>query len=614
MYEELKLQNVILQYDADSNFRNYCELMHCRSNTKKAYNMVYDIEKKCHIIKQYDAVSFATYFNVLQVNAWKQKTYAEKFRLQLDFSGKAVVEIFEIYRSSKNVNINILKKVMLDSSERTKISIDIPNTRRPLVSFNIMAMEPFFLYGGAYVADVEQEHIRDIYISLASTTFKKEEYVKKNIALLKKDVLSKDSDMKDHIFVNIVDNGRTLDAKSLECPGLKIHSNINSGGSGGFARGMMESLHMEKEPTHVLLMDDDVLIMSESLFRTYYLLRILKPEYQRHFISGAMFDYDIREMQYEDIGFVRRDNGEYGPLKERMDMCVLSNLVKNEEQSKRKRDYCYAGWWYCCIPVPCIKENGLPLPVFVRGDDVEFSLRNQAEFLTLNGISIWHVGFGGKFNAAMELYQVHRNSLVIQATSNICSDIDFVKRIKTLFWKELTRFAYNNCEQLLDSVDDFMKGPDFLIHLNGEESIKQHGAKNEKMLSFANFSRKLSLDTVDPYEYKALNIVQKAIYVLTVNGHFLPGFLLKLKPEVISYDWRFVPGKNYRRKKLVAVNANDRTAVMRVINRRRCFSLMTRYFKVMRNYKKNAQKVNADYRNSFKNMVTEEFWKEYLGI
>ena len=143
MYEELKLQNVILQYDADSNFRNYCELMHCRSNTKKAYNMVYDIEKKCHIIKQYDAVSFATYFNVLQVNAWKQKTYAEKFRLQLDFSGKAVVEIFEIYRSSKNVNINILKKVMLDSSERTKISIDIPNTRRPLVSFNIMAMEPF---------------------------------------------------------------------------------------------------------------------------------------------------------------------------------------------------------------------------------------------------------------------------------------------------------------------------------------------------------------------------------------------------------------------------------------------------------------------------------------
>ena len=111
-----------------------------------------------------------------------------------------------------------------------------------------------------------------------------------------------------------------------------------------------------------------------------------------------------------------------------------------------------------------------------------------------------------------------------------------------------------------------------------------------------------------------MNIVQKAIYVLTVNGHFLPGFLLKLKPEVISYDWRFVPGKNYRRKKLVAVNANDRTAVMRVINRRRCFSLMTRYFKVMRNYKKNAKKVNADYRNSFKNMITEEFWKEYLGI
>ena len=80
----------------------------------------------------------------------------------------------------------------------------------------------------------------------------------------------------------------------------------NVGGAGGFTRGMIEALELPKKPTHVLLMDDDVMVMPESLFRTYYLLRLLKDEYKKCFLSGAMFDYDIRQKQYEDVGFVHK--------------------------------------------------------------------------------------------------------------------------------------------------------------------------------------------------------------------------------------------------------------------------------------------------------------------
>ena len=62
------------------------------------------------------------------------------------------------------------------------------------------------------------------------------------------------------------------------------------------------------------------------------------------------------------------------------------------------------------------------------------------------------MGFAGKFNAAMELYQVHRNSFVIQAASGICQDVDFLARVKGMFWKDITRFAYNNAELLIDSM------------------------------------------------------------------------------------------------------------------------------------------------------------------
>lgn len=610
----LKLQNIMMQYDADANFRGYGELMHKPTNPAVKMPMVYDPENKCHIIKQYDCVDFTAYFNCLQIGRWKKNTFAEKFYLRLEVEGRGVVELSEIYRNSKNINIGILTQQVIDANEKTVVEIEIPDTDKALVGFSVTALEHFKIYNGCYVAEVLEENIRDVYISLASTTFKKEDYIKKNIKLLKEKVLCDGSDMKDNIFVNIIDNGRTLNPEEIDGENIKVHPNMNVGGAGGFTRGMIESLKLPKKPTHVLLMDDDVLIMCESLFRTYYLLRILRPEYQEYFVSGAMFDYDKRQIQYEDVGYVHPADASYGPLKDRLDMRDLDSLLKNEEMASREKNNSYAGWWYCCIPVTLIEKNGLPLPVFIRGDDVEYSIRNNAKFLTLNGISIWHVGFAGKFNAAMELYQVHRNSLVIQATSGICQDIDFIKRLRTLFWKEITRFAYNNAEQILDSIDDFMKGPEFIKTLNGEASIKEHGAKNDKLVPIDELPSEYNLKMADPYSYKRLNKFRKLMYIITINGHLLPGFMLKNWPEVIAFDWFFVPGKNYKRKHLIALNPNDNTACMRTIDRKRCFKLIKRYRKTMKNYKKNHEKISQAYRNEYANITSMEFWKEYLGI
>ena len=609
----VKLQNIIMQYDADANIGYYVDLMHT-SPTKSKVPMAYDPEEKCHIIRKYDMVNFASYFNCLQLDNWKTHTFAENFKLKLVFKGKGVIELAEYYRNSKNVNRGVMLREVISSDDKTEVIIDIPASDKPLVSFSITALEDFFLYEGTYLAEVAEENIRNVKISLASTTFKKEAYIKKNIQLLKDNVLCEGSDIKDKIFIHVIDNGRTLNAEELECENLKIYPNPNVGGSGGFTRGMIEALELEDKPTHVLLMDDDVLIMCESLFRTFYLLEILRPEYHDSFVSGAMFDYDLREKQYEDVGYVHREDGSYGPLKDRLEMNDMDALLDNEEMAKRKQEHCYAGWWYCCIPSHLIEKNGFSLPLFIRGDDVEFSLRNKATFLTLNGICIWHVGFAGKFNAAMELYQVHRNSLVIQATSGICQDVNFIERMRTLFLKEITRFSYNNAEQILDAIDDFMMGPEYIKNIVGEQCLREHSGKNDKLLPISELPSEYNLKNADPYSYKRLNILQKAWYVLTINGHLLPNFLLRRWPEIIAFDWFFVPGKNYMRRNLIAVNPNDNTACMRVINRKRCFALLKRFRKTMSNYKKNHVAVEQAYKNEFANITSKEFWKEYLGI
>lgn len=610
--KEVKLQNIVLHKEQDSNFLTYAELMTKSKDFTSPF--VYDPKNKCHILPQYKTADFKTYYNCFQLGRWKEYTNARDFSLVLDIKGHFAIELYEIYRNSENINYNLIVNKTYETENRELIKIEIPESNKKLIGFKVVALSDVEIYGGYYSSDVEEKDIRNVKISLATTTFKKQDYIKHNIAMLKSKVLCEGSDLKGNLFVHVIDNERALDPEAYNCEDLKVYPNPNVGGAGGFTRGMIEAMALPEKQTHVLLMDDDVMIMPESLFRTFYLLRIVKDEYKDCFVSGAMFDYDIRERQYEDVGYVHKEDGSYGPLKPAFDMRSIVDIVQNENYFDKKQDSSYAGWWYCCIPVSHIEENGLPLPVFVRGDDVEFSLRNNPGFLTLNGICIWHVGFAGKFNAAMELYQVHRNSFVIQAAGGICKDIDFYARIKTQFWKEITRFAYNNAELLIDSIDDFMKGPDWFMNLDGEQSLKEHNAKNEKMVPFAQLTDYPNAGRDDPYAYRHINKLQKLFYMMTINGHLLPGFMLRNYPEVISYDWFFVPGKNYRRKTLIAVDRKHGTAYVRKMSRKRCFALIKRFNKVSKNYKKNHALIEKQYSDKFAQMTTEKFWKEYLGI
>lgn len=169
----VKLQNVIMQYDADVNIRYYTNLMHTSSRNSRV-NMIYDIENKCHIIPKYDVIDFASYFNCLQVDNWKTKTYAISFKLKLEFKGKGIVEFTEYYRNSKNINRNVLLEKVVESDKKTEVVIDIPESSKVLISFSITALEDFSIYTASYLAEVPKDKIKKVKISLASTTFKKE--------------------------------------------------------------------------------------------------------------------------------------------------------------------------------------------------------------------------------------------------------------------------------------------------------------------------------------------------------------------------------------------------------------------------------------------------------
>ncbi len=68
--------------------------------------------------------------------------------------------------------------------------------------------------------------------------------------------------------VFVVDHGKTLDEADLGKPKLRLVPNRNAGGSGGFTRGWIEALEEEKY-SHFLLMDDDIELESECIYKLF---------------------------------------------------------------------------------------------------------------------------------------------------------------------------------------------------------------------------------------------------------------------------------------------------------------------------------------------------------
>lgn len=86
----------------------------------------------------------------------------------------------------------------------------------------------------------------------------------------------------------VVDNGGTLPI--CERPGMRLIRNRNFGGSGGFARVMLEYVK-DGSVDYVLLMDDDIVLEPSAIERSRALLCGLKPDYKDSFCRERCFPW-----------------------------------------------------------------------------------------------------------------------------------------------------------------------------------------------------------------------------------------------------------------------------------------------------------------------------------
>lgn len=559
-----------------------------------------------------ERVDFATYFNGLSVEKWTSYTYADTFSLELELKGNLEIELTGIsmdpedeYKTQKTS----YGRFAYDLPERTKISLSYPadmNCR--IAAFEIHQEAPSVFYGGCYYAEVETENCIQPEIAMVTTTFKKEKYVRRNSDLLKETLFS-DPVLSSHFHWKLIDNGQTLKAEDLDNPFVSIYPNRNVGGSGGFSRGMIETLKDPVDYTHVLLMDDDVLFWPECFYRLYHLLRMCREGCRDHVISGAMLEIAQRNIQHEDVGMFRL-SGEHGPVKPRYDLNLLESVTANEALITPD-PHQYSGWWFCCLPSAMVREDNLPLPFFIRGDDVEYSIRNHAKFITMNGICIWHEGFGTKFSGSMEFYQVHRNDLILEAMHDHIKDVKVIERIRDLFWQQIYKFDYKGASLLLDAVEDYLKGPDFIRTLDGEKCMKDKKQEDNVTVPVTPQVRKLvRYDRF--YDWQPLPRLKKLIYDYSCNGQKYPVPGAAGKAGVIPYGWGYYQNKMYLTDVNYAVDPVNDTYVAFKKDLGKYRALTARYNELFGRYQAENPKLTEAYKAAEKEMESLDFWTEYL--
>ena len=558
---------------------------------------------------------FVTYLNGCSYGKWKEYTDICGAKLELEISGQCKVLLVGYALNVYSPERTVFEEIEVNTNTKEIITCEYPDSDNLMIGFEIMSIENTAVYGGRYYGIYAEDKVkRDVTLSLATTTCKKEEFITSNVALIKKEILEskEDADMAENFYVNVVDNGRTLNPADMEDWHIKVHPNKNTGGSGGFARGMIESITQTPKATNVLLMDDDVVVLPESIKRTYRLLTLVNDAYKDALISGAMLYLEEMSIQHEDIGTITKECF-FRSLKGRLNQNEIACNLRNESEEYGS-PYHYAGWWYCCIPTEVIKEKGLPMPFFIRIDDAEYGIRSQRQIMTMNGIGIWHMGFFNKYNMAFDGYQQARNLLIGQAIGSFPDDIDVFGYVYKYFRKQLLTFNYNGARLIMRALEDYLKGPDFIEQDLGEKIVQENFKLNEKYVSLKEF-KNVQFNLPELYYDPPRKPMDTLWYRVTYNGHrFWSTSWLKDDDRCVMFDFTYHPQKYVRARKLIAVNPDMKVAAVREIDKKQYKEIKREWDKAVRRYKKENGRIRQEYLDKKPYLTSMEFWKKYLEL
>lgn len=607
---KMRIQNIVFpKQDMFEYSEMYFRDMNLNDEISAKENLLKkDFEKVLFSLAKGEKIDFSTYFNGFSLDKWKKYTNIGRISLKLLLKGKCKVTLLKHDLVGKRIKTSNLGIYEIEENNPKEITLDYNvDSTSGMLAFAIESLShEVTIYDGGYETQILETNMSETKIAINICTFKREKYILNNLDILKQTILeNENSPLYKKLQVYISDNGKTLPHEKVNSESIHIVPNKNVGGAGGFTRGLVEILHtQEKESfTHVLMMDDDVVIEPESLFRTYMLLKCRKKEYENLSVGGAMLKIDEPYFQVESGA--SWNGGKLVSNKKNFDVRGLEKCLENEQEEYTE----YNAWWYCCVPMSKVRQDNLPLPIFIRGDDVEYGLRNMEELVLLNGICVWHESFENKYSSFLQYYII-RNLLYDNALHFPEYKLSkFLLRLYSVVAREIVYYRYKNIDLIYKGVEDFYKGVGFLQNTDGEQLhkiIMSMGYQSQPVEVPDDYSIGLEHDKTKKMDKK-----DKIKCCLSLNGYFLPAKSKERKTVSMS---RCEAKDFYRQKYILNYDALSKKGFETRRSLPKTFIYLIKLLGItiqsciiykykMKQFAKNAYKV-----------TNVEFWKRYLEL
>lgn len=265
------------------------------------------------------AATFDTYFNCLRLPEWKYYTQITNAAIRLRFRGHFQITVLSVPNGGSGAPaIRHSCELKSDGAEWKEISF-APDLEE-IVYFKLEAVEDSVLLEGCYAGNVENEEMAPApSLAIVICTHEKEKELLAGLDLLRREI-ARLRDKSAAIKIIVVDNASSLTQEKVG-EDVALYQNNNTGGSGGFTRGILEALDNPAGFTHALLMDDDAEIIPDSLCRSLALIRLAKPGFREARIAGAVVKKESPGIQHVAIEYY--GNADWRDFQQNRDLSVF---------------------------------------------------------------------------------------------------------------------------------------------------------------------------------------------------------------------------------------------------------------------------------------------------
>jgi galactofuranosylgalactofuranosylrhamnosyl-N-acetylglucosaminyl-diphospho-decaprenol beta-1,5/1,6-galactofuranosyltransferase len=384
----------------------------------------------------------------------------------------------------------------------------------------------------------------------------------------------------------------------------------NLGGSGGFTRGMYE-ISSISDHANVILMDDDILCEPEAILRLNAFANLTPTPT----IVGAQM-LNLKNTRYLHVGAEGSDLSKLRPGRWAANALHSSDMVKHRQN--KRTDGQYNGWWSCLIPAEIVASIGLPLPIFIKWDDIEYGLRAAAKgypTVTLPNAGVWHAEFHWKDLDDWIHYFIIRNALI---TASLHDHIDPAAMTKLLAYEislAIVSMRYGLAHTIIRGIEDFLERPGVLSDggMHAAKRIREERAKFPDTVMHPAVKTHELVNALPPTrpagffpKKKRMNLVLTKRAVFQWLGRTIPG---PVTIPAADAHWWHVSLFDH----VVVTDASQ--AGVRILRRDpKALKQLTRDArKVLRRFRAEAPAAQQQYRDALPQLTSRENWARLFG-